>query len=58
MRVQQELRLQSQLGAAVMAAKGFVAGELEAVYEWVQELCQQVDEPVQLFPALWGVWVL
>ena len=57
MRAQQELRLQTQLGSAVMAAKGFVSGELESVYERVRELCEQVDEPAFLFPALWGVWV-
>ncbi len=56
-RVLQELKLQTQLGAAVMAARGFVTVELEAVYARIRELCQQVDDPATLFPALWGVWL-
>jgi class 3 adenylate cyclase/predicted ATPase len=56
-RVLQELKVQTQLGSAVMAAKGFVTSELEAVYARIRELCRQVDDPTTLFPALWGVWL-
>jgi predicted ATPase len=31
---------------------------VEQVYTRAQELCQQVGEPRQLFPVLWGLWRL
>ena len=37
-----------------MVTKGFAAPEVGAVYTRARELCQQVGETPQLFPALWG----
>ena len=55
-RAQQELTLQITLGPALMATKGFGAPEVERAYTRARELCQQVGETPQLFPALWGLW--
>jgi predicted ATPase len=54
-RAQQELVLQTALGPALMAPKGFGAPELAAAYRRARELCQQVGEPPQLFPVLGGL---
>jgi hypothetical protein len=51
-RVLQERKLQTHLGSAVMASKGFMTSELEVVYARIQELCRQVDDSTTLFPAL------
>jgi predicted ATPase len=39
-----------------MATKGWTAPEVANVYTRARELCQQVGETPQLFPALWGQW--
>jgi class 3 adenylate cyclase/tetratricopeptide (TPR) repeat protein len=54
-RAQQELGLQIILGPGLMATKGAVAPEVEKAYNRAGELCQQVGEPLQLFPILWGL---
>jgi len=54
-RIQQELALQTTLGPALMAVKGYGAPELEQVYTRARELCRQLDEAPHLFPALWGL---
>ena len=38
-----------------MATKGCAAPEVGKVYARARELCQQVGETPQLFPALWGL---
>src|SRR5262249_2270976 len=53
----QELTLQIALGPALIATKGFAAPEVGQVYARAQELCKQIDETPQLFPALFGVWL-
>jgi predicted ATPase len=55
-RAQQELVLQTTLGPALMATKGYAAPEVEYAYARARELCQQVGETPQLFQALWGLW--
>ena len=55
-RTQQELDLQTALGPALMATKGYAAPEVEQAYARARELCQQVGETPQLFPVLWGLW--
>jgi predicted ATPase len=55
-RALQELDLQSTLGPALMATKGFAAPEVLQSYARARELCQQVGEAPQLFPVLWGLW--
>ena len=39
-----------------MATMGFTTPEVERAYTRARELCQQVGETPQLFPALWGLW--
>jgi predicted ATPase len=55
-RAQQELTLQIALGAPLQAAKGPAAPETERAYTRAQDLCRQVGETPQLFPALRGLW--
>jgi class 3 adenylate cyclase len=55
-RARQELTLQVTLGAALIAAKGYGAPELEQAYTRARVLCQAVGESPQLFPVLWGLW--
>jgi predicted ATPase len=56
-RVQQELMLQIALGPALVVTKGYAAPEVEKAYTRARELCLQVGEAPQLFPAMWGLWV-
>jgi predicted ATPase/class 3 adenylate cyclase len=56
-RAQQELTMRITLGPALIAAKGYGAPEVADTYTRARELCQQVGETPQLFPALWGLWV-
>jgi predicted ATPase len=55
-RAQQELTLQLALAAPLMATKGWATPEVARTYSRARELCQQVGETSQLFPALWGQW--
>ncbi|HEY5869606.1 MAG TPA: AAA family ATPase, partial [Candidatus Tectomicrobia bacterium] len=54
-RRQHELGLQSALGLALTVTKGWAAPEVEHAYTRARELCQQVDETLQLFPVLIGL---
>jgi DNA-binding winged helix-turn-helix (wHTH) protein/predicted ATPase len=54
-RDRRELQLQATLGAALIAAKGYVAVEVEHTYERARTLCQRLDESAQLFPVLLGL---
>jgi len=53
---QLELVLQTTLGPALMATKGYAAPEVEYAYARARELCRQVGETPQLSQALWGLW--
>ena len=55
-RTQQELTLQTTLGPALIATKGFGAPEVEKTYSRAREPCQQVGETPQLFLVLRGLW--
>jgi adenylate cyclase len=57
-RAQSELTLQTTLGPALMATKGYAAPEVAATYHRALELCQQAEETSELFPVLWGMWLL
>ena len=57
-RVQAELTLQTTLGPALMATKGYAAPEVAAAYYRARELCQQAEETPELFPVLWGLCLL
>jgi predicted ATPase len=45
------------LGPALAAAHGFGAPEIERTYLRARDLCEQLGEPVELFRALWGLWL-
>ena len=51
-----ELPLQIALGGPIIAAKGYAAQDVEQVYARALELCHQVGETSQVFPALRGLW--
>ncbi len=55
-RAQQELLLQTTLGPALMATKGYAAPEVEKAYARARELCQQAGEAPELFRVLAGLW--
>jgi class 3 adenylate cyclase/predicted ATPase len=55
-RAQKELALQLALGVPLIAAKGYAAVESKEVYARARELCIQVGQTRQLFPALRGLW--
>jgi predicted ATPase/class 3 adenylate cyclase len=55
-RTRHELVLQTILGPALMATKGYGAPEVEHVYARARVLCQQGGDTAQLFPVLWGLW--
>jgi TOMM system kinase/cyclase fusion protein len=54
-RTLQELILQTNLGPALMATKGFGAPEVQQAYARARELCRHVGETAQLFPVLRGL---
>jgi tetratricopeptide (TPR) repeat protein len=54
-RAQQELRVQTTLGTLFQVTKGFASAEAEEAYTRARELCQRVEEPLQLFSALFGL---
>ena len=55
-RLQQELDLLTSLGPALTTTSGPGSPAVEEAYTRARELCQQVGEPRQLFPVLWGLW--
>ena len=55
-RARRELELQTTLGPALIATKGFAAPDVEQTYGRARDLCQQVGETPQLFPVLWALW--
>jgi class 3 adenylate cyclase/predicted ATPase len=57
-RVQSELTLQTTLGPALMTTRGYAAPEVAAAYSRARDLCQQAEETPELFPVLWGMFVL
>jgi len=50
-----ELNLQTALGPAWMAAKGYAAPEVEQAYGRARELCRQLGETSRLFSVLRGL---
>jgi class 3 adenylate cyclase/predicted ATPase/DNA-binding winged helix-turn-helix (wHTH) protein len=53
---QQALTLYIALGTALRTAKGHAAPDVAQVFTKARALCQQVGEPSQLAPVLWGLW--
>ena len=56
-RTQHELDFQITLGPAVMVTRGFGDPHVRRIYDRARELCAQVGDTPQLFPALWGLWL-
>ena len=57
-RIQQELLLQLAVGPALMAVKAYAGLEAERAYTRARELCERLGDPSELFPALYGLWVV
>ena len=55
-RTRQELDLQTALGPALRAIKGWASPEAAQAYTRARELCHQVGDTPQLFPVLFGLW--
>ncbi|MCZ6811536.1 MAG: AAA family ATPase, partial [Planctomycetota bacterium] len=55
-RDRQELTLQTTLGPALMATKGYGALEAREAYIRARELCEQVGESTELFTVVWGLF--
>jgi class 3 adenylate cyclase/predicted ATPase len=56
-RLRQELALQTSLGAALIATRGFASADVERAFRRAQELGRQVGDSALLFPALMGLWI-
>lgn len=52
-----ELSLRIAMGTPLTATQGLGATEVQETYQRAYELCQQMGQTPQLFPALWGLWV-
>jgi tetratricopeptide (TPR) repeat protein len=57
-RVRRELQLQLAVGSASIGLKGYAAQEVERTYIRARELCELLDDPTELFPALFGLWAM
>ena len=57
-RQRRELGLQLALGQASIAAKGFAAPETGRAYARARELCRELGDVPELFPALYGRFVV
>jgi len=57
-RVQRELLLQLAVGPALIAVKGWASPEVERAYTCARELCERLGDPPELFPALFGLWLV
>jgi predicted ATPase len=56
-RMHQELDVQTMLGTALLAVKGYSAPEVEAVYARARALCQHVGETPRLISVLIGLFL-
>ncbi len=56
--LEQELVLQTSLGPALIATRGFAAAEVGHTYARAHELCKEIGQRPELFPVLWGSWVI
>lgn len=50
-----ELQLQMIRGLALRWVKGWAAPELETTLHRARQLCQQLDDPPEVFPVLWNL---
>ena len=52
-----ELDIQTSLGPALIAIKGYAAKEVESAYTRAQQLCRKVENASRVFPVLVGLWL-
>ncbi len=57
-RIQRELLLQLAVGPALIASKGQAMPETKRAYTRARELCERLGDPPELFPALFGLWLV
>jgi class 3 adenylate cyclase/predicted ATPase len=57
-RQRRELGLQLALGQASIAARGFAAAETGRAYARARELCRELGDVPELFPALYGRFIV
>src|SRR5262249_4893827 len=55
-RLQREVDMLIGLGASLIAAKGYAASEVEQTYSYARHLCVHLNDPLQLFAVLLGLW--
>jgi len=55
-RLQREVDLLIALGASLRATQGTGAMDVGETYTRARQICQQLEEPLQLFPILRGLW--
>jgi class 3 adenylate cyclase/predicted ATPase len=56
--LEQAIDIRVDLGPVLMATKGFGAPEVESLYKSTQELCDRFGKTPQMFPVLWGRWLV
>ena len=52
-----EFSLQLELGNALLVSLGYGAPEVGELYGRAYDLCHHVDQPAQLLPILYGLWI-
>jgi predicted ATPase len=57
-RTRVEVELRVGIGAAFIAIRGFGAPEVLEAYSRAEALCERLGERADIFPALWGQWML
>jgi class 3 adenylate cyclase/tetratricopeptide (TPR) repeat protein len=57
-RDREELDLQVELGSATMASQGWASPEGARCYARARQLCLTVGDERELFPILWGFWMI
>jgi class 3 adenylate cyclase/predicted ATPase len=57
-RDREDLDLQIELGSATMASQGWGSPEGARCYARARELCRAVGDERELFPILWGFWMI
>jgi class 3 adenylate cyclase/tetratricopeptide (TPR) repeat protein len=58
LREELELQLLIALGPALMTTKSTTAPEIGRVYDRARELAQKAKRSADLFPAIWGAWLI
>jgi tetratricopeptide (TPR) repeat protein len=56
-RLQKELLLQTTLGTALVATKGFSSLEVKSVYDRARELSKTAGQSPEFFRVVWGQWI-